>query len=411
MRGNGTRAALITLIAVSAVPVGAAADAACATGHIAASLGGFPGEAVSRAFYYSTEPPVDSTDAPFTIRMFGDDCSFPTIRVDYSTGGGTALAGVDYAVTNGTAEHVLQIHEEATQTVSVPVHSDDAVEAVVEWTDIVLSNPSGARLTDPSTAPLFIIDTNGLTRVAFDGGAYSQSESVPGVRIPVFRAGPASESSSPSYSINPSGTSPATAGADYTATSPGTVSFAPGERVKTIDFSVVNDDVAEPSETFTISLTGPEVVAPSTTTFTILDNEESVAPRSKFHHPRHRWRYPYNDYRVREIHVFPNDEQGGSGVVQVELALRRKMMKGKCGWWNGKRFRRGDCSKPLWRTMKAYEPGKFYYYRIKALAPSVGTRIMNYTGFARAMDGAGNMESLLQPKRNRNTFEIKRRTG
>jgi hypothetical protein len=94
----------------------------------------------------------------------------------------------------------------------------------------------------------------------------------------------------------------------------------------------------------------------------------------------------------------------------VELALRRKMMKGKCGWWNGKRFRRGDCSKPLWRTMKAYEPGKFYYYRIKALAPSVGTRIMNYTGYARAIDGAGNVESLLQPKRNRNTFEIRRKT-
>jgi len=180
--------------------------------------------------------------------------------------------------------------------------------------------------------------------------------------------------------------------------------------VKTIDISLVNDAVAEPPETLTISLTGVEVVSPSATTFTILDNEEGNVPKSKFHHPRHRWRYPYNDYRVREIHVFTKDELGGSGVVAVEIALRRRMMNGKCAWWNGKRFRRGDCSEKLWRPTKAYEPGDFYYYRIKALGPSVGTPIMNYTGFARAIDGAGNMESLLQPKRNRNTFEIRRKS-
>ena len=405
------RAVLLGVVMASAASAGGPADAACATGHIAASLGAFPPEAISRVFYYAEEPQSGSTGTPFIIRVYGDDCSFPTIRVDYSTGGGTAQAGVDYAVTSGTAQHVLQIHEEATQTVSVPVHQDDAVEAAVEWTDIVLSNPNGARLAEPFTAPLFIIDSDGSTRVALDGGAYSQSESTPVVRIPVFRAGSATGPSSVTYSIEPSGVAPATSGADYTATSPGTISFGPGERVRTIDFSVVNDEVAEPSETVTISLTGPEVVSPSTTTFTILDNEEGSAPRSKFHHPRHRWRYKYNDYRVREIHVFTKDEPGGSGVVKVELALRRKMMKGKCGWWNGKRFSAGDCSKQRWRPMKVYEPGAFYYYRVKALTPSVRTRIMNYTAFARAIDGAGNVESLLQPRRNSNTFEIKRRTA
>jgi hypothetical protein len=105
------------------------------------------------------------------------------------------------------------------------------------------------------------------------------------------------------------------------------------------------------------------------------------------HHPRHRWRYPYNDYRIREIHVFTEDEQGGSGVVQVDLALRRRMTNGKCAWWNGKRFRGGDCSDRLWRRMKVYEPGTFYYYRIKAIGSSVGTRVKNYTAYGRAIDG------------------------
>jgi hypothetical protein len=35
---------------------------------------------------------------------------------------------------------------------------------------------------------------------------------------------------------------------------------------------------------------------------------------------------------------------------------------------------------------------------------------MNYTAYARAIDGAGNVESLLQLRRNRNTFEVKRKS-
>jgi hypothetical protein len=409
MRYVKFRTALIGLFGVSALSIGGPAAAGCATGHIVASLVGFPPEAVTRAFYYTAES--DPVEPSFTIRVFGDDCSQPTIRVDYATTGTTAQPGADYDHQQGTAELILPIHEQKTQPVQVPVHADGAVEPVVESTDIVLSNPSGAGLAEPSTAPLLIIDSDGDPRVAFDGAPYSQSESTATARLPVFRAGSTAGSTSVTYSINPGGVSPATAGADYTAASPGTITFGPGERVKTIDFSLVNDDAAEPPETVTISLTGGEVVSPSTTTFTILDNEEANAPKSKLHHPRHRWRYPYNDYRVREIHVFTKDELGGSGVVGVELALRRKMKNGKCGWWNGKRFRGGDCSEKVWRHMKVYEPGDFYYYRIKALAPSVKTRIRNYTAYARATDGAGNVESLLQPRRNRNTFEVKRRPG
>jgi hypothetical protein len=190
---------------------------------------------------------------------------------------------------------------------------------------------------------------------------------------------------------------------------PSPLVFAPGERVKLLALAIVNDQIKEADETVQIDLQG--AVSPTSKVVTILDNEEGIAPRSKLHHPRHKWRYPHNDYRVREIHIFTNDEQGGSGVVKVELALRQRMKDGKCGWWNGKRFRRGNCSDPVWRPTKVYEAGHFYYYRLKALTSSVGTRIRNYTAYARAIDGAGNVESLLQPRRNRNTFEVKRKTN
>jgi hypothetical protein len=408
---GGFRALLLAVFAASLTSPARSADATCSSQHIAASLVGFPAEAASRPAYFAEEPGSGVSNAAFTVRVYGDECNEPMISVGYATGGGTAQSGLDYDPRSGTAQVTIPIHGDATHTDAVPVKADEEIEAVTESTDIVLSNPNGARLAPPFIAPLLIIDTDGQTRVAFDGFPYSQSESTPSVRIPVFRAGSVAGSTSISYSITPSGSNPVTAGADYTGASPGAIVFGSGERVKTIDFSLVNDNIAEPPETLTLSLTGTEAVSPSTTTFTILDNEEANAPKSKLHHPRHKWRYPYNDYRIREIHVFTKDEQGGSGVVKVELALRRRTTNGKCAWWNGKRFRGGDCSQAVWRQMKVYETGAFYYYRLKAIGSSVGTRVKNYTAYARAIDGAGNVESLLQARRNRNTFEIKQRAG
>ncbi|HEV2907071.1 MAG TPA: Calx-beta domain-containing protein, partial [Actinomycetota bacterium] len=230
--------------------------------------------------------------------------------------------------------------------------------------------------------------------------------------IPVFRGGTdVSGTVAISYSFAPGAQNSATPGQDFQSP-PGSVTFLPGERWKLIPLTILEDTAAEPPETLQITVQGSGVVpSASATTFTILDNEEGVAPSSKLHHPRHKWRYPYNDYRIREIHVFTKDELGGSGVVKVELALRRRMTNGKCAWWNGKRFRGGNCTQKVWRQMKVYEPGAFYYYRMKAIGSSVGTRVRNYTAYARAIDGAGNLESLLQARRNRNTFEIKQRTG
>jgi hypothetical protein len=174
--------------------------------------------------------------------VYGDECNEPTISVGYATGGGTAQPGADYDPRSGTAQLTIPVHGEATHTDAVPVRDDAEIE--------------------PADGP---------ARVAFDGFPCSQSESAPSVRIPVFRAGSVAGSASISYSIAPSGTSSATAGADYTGASPWAVVFGSGERVKTIDFSLVNDNTAEPPETLTLSLTGTEVVSPSTTTFTILD--------------------------------------------------------------------------------------------------------------------------------------------
>ncbi|WZO99976.1 Calx-beta domain-containing protein [Isosphaeraceae bacterium EP7] len=72
----------------------------------------------------------------------------------------------------------------------------------------------------------------------------------------------------------------ALAGSDYIATS-GTLTFAPGERVKTIPVTVIGDSAVELSEVFGIQLSGAQngVLIGSVGIATILDNDAWVAPK------------------------------------------------------------------------------------------------------------------------------------
>lgn len=413
MAFEGNRAALVAAITASVATFSGSVEAACAsTNHLRAKLGGFDVDAGLQSFYVRTE---SFSPARFRVSNIGDDCVGQLLTANYASSDVTATGAVDYVPVSGQTPPLNdEAHPEDSPAptfvdVDVPI-LNDGDEPVVESSRISLSVPTGAALSEPSAAPLYIVDDDGGTRVGLDSYPYAQSETVSGVEVPVFRAGTdVSGSTTLSYSLAPGPQSPATSGQDFQGT-PGSVTFQPTERWKLIPLTILEDGVAEPPESIQITIQGAGVVSTaSTTTVTIVDNEEGIAPTSRLHHPRHRWRYPYNDYRLREIHVFTKDELGGSGVVAVELALRRKLLSGKCGWWNGKRFRAGDCSEKLWRRMKVYEPGYFYYARMKAIGSSIGTNVMNYTAYARAIDGAGNVESLLKLRRNRNTFEVKRK--
>jgi hypothetical protein len=391
---------------VSLVPLGSASEA-CASAHIGVSLGGFHPEAVSRGFYLVQEPSSSPATTSFAIGAGGHSCG-EDVAVSYAASGGTATSGTDYELFPGTAQMNVPPHGSGGTQVEVTINPDTAEEQpVIEWAQIVLSNPQNAALFEPSSAPLFIIDDDGPARVGFEGDSYSQSETLTAVRIPVFRAGDVSGSTSVSYSVSPAPTNPATPGADYHAAPQGTLNFAPTDRVEGIDLTIVNDQVSEASEGVVISLTGDSVVA-GNMTLTILDNEENVLPTSRFHHPRNKWRYNKADYRIREFHIFATDE-GGSGVVAAEMALRRNLVNGKCAWKVKKGWQKKDCDNRTWLPTKYDDVGELFYYRVNQLKSSVGTKIKDYTAFARAIDGAGNVEKEFTKKRNMNTFEIRQK--
>jgi hypothetical protein len=394
----------LALAAGGATAVPAAAACAGATPRV--SLSGFEVPEGPRQFFLGTEGGV----ADFTI-LFAGGCN-QQVAVDWATGSGTATAGADYAPESGTAQQFIVNDEARPHPLDVAIHPDGEDAAIVESVQVTLSNPrvlsgGGSVTMFNSSIPILIVDSNGSPRIGFEGIPYSQSETFSTARIPVFRAGEFTGSTTVGYTIEPSGSNPATPGVDYTATSPGTLTFDANE-ARWIDLSVVNDQLAEGPEDVTITLTGDEVVEPSTTTFTILDNEENVFPVSRFHHPKNKWKYNKADYRIREFHIFATDE-GGSGVVAAELALRRNLKNGKCAWKTKSGWQKKDCQNRTWLPTKYDDVGELFYYRMKQLKASVKTKIKDYTAFARAIDGAGNIEKEFTKKRNMNTFEIRRK--
>lgn len=111
----------------------------------------------------------------------------------------------------------------------------------------------------------------------------------------------------------------------------------------------------------------------------------------------------YAPAKLRTLRGTASDNSGS--VVEVELALRKKMVSGACRWWNGSGFVKRACSARL--LFDAAGQGSWTYHLPSKLASSVGTKVASYTLYARSRDVAGNLEPLFTKGRNANRFEIK----
>jgi hypothetical protein len=411
------------------IPVTAELASACEPSAGALYLANFWGPGDVGSQFYAAPESVGYATA--TIRPWPGDCRGEDTQGTYETTEGTAVDPEDYGHTSGLTPRMCQdIHDgfcvyPAQYQPSIAIVDDADSEVAVEsflfrltWGEDGLAGPPL-----PTSAPVHVIDNEGTDRFSLEpivtgstAVAYSRSESFSSIRIPVFRAGPAVGTTSVTYTFGaPSDT--ATLAVDYSDASmtPGTLTFGAGERVGAVPISIENDGQIEGSETFQVALTGTQAVDPKTTTVTILDNDsDPTPPKSWFHHPRHGKTYPYGDYRLREMHVFFSDE-GGSEVVRVQMALRKKRLNGSCAWWAKGRWVAGSCSTKRWLAMEF--DFDLYLRRFPRLSPSVGTRIKNYTAWCRAEDGAGNLQTTFLHDRqgtrakgdgNWSTFEVKR---
>lgn len=209
-------------------------------------------------------------DAYVVVRL--DAASASTVSVDYATGNGSAVVGGDYVAGSGTltflpGETVKSFRVAAVNDVTPEnveqffVHLDNAVGGSI-------ANPRGTiTVVDNDAAmtvnPLISIDDVWIN----EGDAYA--------RFAVTLSGPSASAVSVEWS-----TSANTAGAngDYRHLSRQTLTFAPGETVKTILVPIIQDDSEEAPESFRVTLSNSTngSVGRTTGTAVIIDDDAAI---------------------------------------------------------------------------------------------------------------------------------------
>jgi len=201
----------------------------------------------------------------------GDDGNQP-VTVDWATTDLTATSGLDYT---GMTNTLTFAPTEPLKFVSVPILNDRLKDGNKTFR-VTLSNPTGATLGSTRTTTVTIADDD--QGFQFESATYSVAEDAGAVLVRVLRG---TDDANASVTVDYATTDvSATNGVDYAATS-GTLSFAPGEKVKVVPVPILNDGVKEAAESFRLNLSNPTggavLGARTTTTTTIQDNDPGLS--------------------------------------------------------------------------------------------------------------------------------------
>jgi hypothetical protein len=169
------------------------------------------------------------------------------VTANFATANGTATAGADYEAAQG---QVSFGPGETEKTIEVVILGDDVNEEN-ETVLMNLSNVSGAALAGGGgQGSGTIVDKNAPPSLSIDD---VQAGEGAGASFTVTLAGTTLRTVAVSFGTNEGS---AKAGTDFLPRS-GTLTFAPGEKTKTVQVTVFDDPLPEPVETFTVGLGNP----------------------------------------------------------------------------------------------------------------------------------------------------------
>ena len=212
------------------------------------------------------EGDTDPAGMTFNVRRHGSLVGPASFT--YSTRNFTALAGSDYESVNGTVNFAPG---ETTKQIVVPVRGDFLQESTESFS-ISLTGPENTTLAETSVDGT-IVD-NDASAIVVRGGAVAEGDT--GTTPLVFtitRYGKTGGAATVNYATaNFTAQSPA----DYEPAS-GSVTFAPGETVKTVTVNVNGDTSQENEEIFTLSISAPTngTIAENSAQGVIVDDDES----------------------------------------------------------------------------------------------------------------------------------------
>ena len=167
------------------------------------------------------------------------------VKVNWATADGTATAGADYTGNSGLLTFAPG---ETSKTIDVAVLGD-ATNEENETLKVLLSNQIGVPAVNliDAQGDGTIIDKNAPPTLSISDTLGREGE---GATFTVTLAGTTLRTVTVSFNTA-DGT--AKAGSDYAART-GTLSFAPGEKTKTITVTILDDNEAEPVEEFFVSI-------------------------------------------------------------------------------------------------------------------------------------------------------------
>ncbi|HEV8578898.1 MAG TPA: Calx-beta domain-containing protein [Thermoanaerobaculia bacterium] len=192
-----------------------------------------------------TEGNSGQVQAVFTVTL--SKASDLPIAVDWATADGTATAGSDYVAGSGTLRFDPG---QTSKTISVAVNGDTTLEPD-ETFYVRLSNPSLVTLAVSEAVGTIVQDD--LTISIGDANALEGNTGTVAALFRVTLSQASSKVVSVAYKTEDR---TATAGQDYTAVN-STLTFQPGETVKTILVSVKGDTTPETGELFSVLLSNP----------------------------------------------------------------------------------------------------------------------------------------------------------
>ncbi len=207
---------------------------------------------------------TEGADAQFTLTRASQDTG-AALPVTFSITGGAAM------LTNAAPTSATIPANATTVTVTLATTDDNTDEPNATLT-LTLADGAAYDLGSDDTATLTVQDNDGAPALsANDASAAEDADLVFTINL--------NPASSGTVTVNYAITADTAQAADYTGTTSGKVTFAPGDTSKDVTLELVDDTTDEPDETVTLTLsdpTGTASIADGTATGAITDNDLPV---------------------------------------------------------------------------------------------------------------------------------------
>jgi uncharacterized delta-60 repeat protein len=218
---------------------------------------------------------VDETAGTVTLTVSRTGGTDGAVGVSYATATGTATSG-DFTATSGVLNWADG--DAASQTITVPITDDAAVEANEAFA-VTLSNPTGDASLGTATATVTILDDDIFTVpgvISLTVSDVTVDETDGTITFTVTRSNGLGGAVEVSYET---ASGSATAGEDFEALS-GLLTWLNGEGgSKTLTVTLIDDTLVEDDETFTLTLSNPSGGATlGTATVTVTVQSEDIPP-------------------------------------------------------------------------------------------------------------------------------------